>query len=155
MGTRRWPGFASREHGKKSMSSGVLCADECITAFNAMKLRQESKYIIFKISDDKKSIIIESKGDKSASFEDFTKSLEDNTCRYCMLDVEIETKSGATTNKLVFVSWSDDNAPVKQKMLYASSKDAIKKSFDGIAKEYQATDRGELNYEAIQKKAAE
>ena len=35
---------------------------------------------------------------------------------------------------------SDDNAPVKPKMLYASSKDAIKKALTGINDEFQATE---------------
>ena len=35
---------------------------------------------------------------------------------------------------------SDDNASVKPKMLYASSKDALKKALTGINDEYQATE---------------
>ena len=35
---------------------------------------------------------------------------------------------------------SDDNASVKPKMLYASSKDALKKGLSGINEEYQATE---------------
>ena len=57
--------------------------------------------------------------------------MPDGDCRYGVLDVEINTKSGATTNKLIFVAWSDDNASVKPKMLYASSKDALKKALTG------------------------
>lgn len=48
---------------------------------------------------------------------------------------------------------SDDNANVKPKMLYAASKDALKKALTGIAEEYQATDRGDLNMDDIRKKA--
>ena len=48
---------------------------------------------------------------------------------------------------------SDDNASVKPKMLYASSKDALKKALNGIAEEYQATDRGDLDLAEIKKKA--
>ena len=57
------------------------------------------------------------------------------------------------THKLVFIAWSDDNAPVKPKMLYASSKDAIKKSLNGVQEEYQATERGDLDEEEVNKKA--
>ena len=35
---------------------------------------------------------------------------------------------------------SDDNAPVRPKMLYASSKDALKKALTGINDEFQATE---------------
>ena len=61
--------------------------------------------MIFKISDDKKHIEIEHKGEKGASFDDFCSKLPDGDCRYAVLDVEIDTKSGATANKLIFVAW--------------------------------------------------
>merc|ERR1719217_2053531 len=97
--------------------------------------------------------MIECKGDKGASFDDFKACLPDNDCRYAVLDVEITTKSGATANKLIFVAWSDDNASIKPKMLYASSKDALKKTLSGINEEYQATDRSDLDEADIKKKA--
>ena len=52
-----------------------------------------------------------------------------------------------------FVAWSDDNASVKPKMLYASSKDALKKALSGINDEFQATDRSDLDLNEIKKKA--
>ena len=118
-----------------------------------MKIRNKYGYIIYKISDDKKFIEIDCTGDKGASFEEFKSKLPDGDCRYGVLDVEINTKSGATTNKLIFVAWSDDNASVKPKMLYASSKDAIKMALTGINEEYQATDRSDLDETEIKKKA--
>ena len=97
--------------------------------------------------------MIEKKGEKGASFDDFCSTLPDGDCRYAVLDVAITTKSGAETNKLIFVAWSDDNASIKPKMLYASSKDALKKTLTGINEEYQATDRSDLDLKDIQKKA--
>merc|ERR1712217_594056 len=93
------------------------------------------------------------KGEKGADFASFTCKLPDGNCRYAVLDVEINTKSGATTNKLIFIAWSDDNAAIKPKMLYASSKDALKKALTGINDEYQATDRSDLDIAEIKKKA--
>merc|ERR1719450_1239561 len=135
------------------MSSGVQVKDECEKEFTEMKIRSSYSYLIFKITDDKKYIEIEKKGEKGASFAEFTACLPDNECRYAVLDVVIDTKSGATTNKLIFIAWSDDNASVKPKMLYASSKDALKKTLTGINEEYQATDRGDLDHAEIKKKA--
>jgi len=43
-----------------------------------------------------------------------------------------------------------DNAQAKQKMLYASSKEDLKKALgEGIAKEIQANDHGELQWESV------
>ena len=36
-------------------------------------------------------------------------------------------------------------------MVYASSKETIKKVFTGIAAEFQANDRGDLDYDSFQK----
>ena len=131
----------------------MQCVPEVLAEFEQMKIRSAYGYIVFKITDDKKFITIDCKGEKGASFEEFCSKLPDGECRYAVLDVEINTKSGATTNKLIFVAWSDDNASIKPKMLYASSKDAIKKTLTGINDEYQATDRGDLDLAEIKKKA--
>ncbi len=34
-------------------------------------------------------------------------------------------------------------------MIYASSKDTIKKSFTGLANEFQVNDRGDLDYDSL------
>ena len=99
------------------------------------------QFLIFRITDDKTFLELEHKGEKGASFEDFTSKLPDNDCRHAVL--EISTKSGATANKLIFVAWSDDNARIGSKMLYASSKDDFKRAL-GINDEFQATERGDL-----------
>lgn len=41
-----------------------------------------------------------------------------------------------------------DDAPIRQKMVYASSKDALRKQLVGIAAEIQATSYDEITYEA-------
>lgn len=45
--------------------------------------------------------------------------------------------------------WTPETARIKSKMLYASSKDTLKISLDGISLEVQATDISEVEYEAI------
>jgi len=45
---------------------------------------------------------------------------------------------------------SPDTASIKQKMLYSSSQDALKKAFGtGIAKSIQANDHGDLQYSSV------
>lgn len=55
-------------------------------------------------------------------------------------------------SNLVYVSFfrSPDGAQIKQKMVYASSRDALKKALgDGIGKEVQANDHGDLKHESV------
>merc|ERR1712216_3372 len=114
---------------------------------------QVRPYLIFKISDDKKYIEMETTGECGKEFEDFCKELPDNDCRYAVFDTEITTKADATTNKMMFISWSDDNAPIKKKMLYASSKLALKNSLAGLVEDFQATCKGDLDLKELQAKA--
>lgn len=44
---------------------------------------------------------------------------------------------------------SPDNAKIKPKMLYASSKDGLRKALNGIAAEIQGTDYDEVAYETV------
>ena len=46
--------------------------------------------------------------------------------------------------KLTFIVWSPQSSPIKQKMISASSKDALKKKLDGCQVEWQLTDQSEL-----------
>jgi len=46
----------------------------------------------------------------------------------------------------MFVFRSPENATIKQKMVYTSSKDALRKACVGVAKEVQACDYGDLSW---------
>ena len=43
----------------------------------------------------------------------------------------------------------DESAKIGDKMIYASSKDTIKKSFTGLSLEFQANDGGDLDYTTL------
>uniref|UniRef100_A0A8I3WDI3 Zinc transporter 6 n=1 Tax=Callithrix jacchus TaxID=9483 RepID=A0A8I3WDI3_CALJA len=65
------------------------------------------------------------------------KMLADKNCRYALYDATYETKESKKED-LVFIFWAPESAPLKSKMIYASSKDAIKKKLTGIKHELQA-----------------
>ena len=43
----------------------------------------------------------------------------------------------------------DNKARIGDKMIYASTKDSIKKIFTGISLEFQANDRGDMDYDSF------
>jgi len=131
------------------MASGVQVDDECKVAFQDVKLGHKYRYIVFKLTDDLKRIVVETKADPSSTYPDFLKQMKDaeqaQECRYAIFDVEYDTKDGQPRNKIVFFMWSPETAKIKQRMVYASSKDALKKTLgEGIGKEVQANDHGDL-----------
>merc|ERR1712007_195078 len=94
--------------------------------------------------------MIDKQGERDETFDDFVSSLPEAEPRYALVDVDYKTDDGRDQSKLTFVMWSpDDKCGVRDKMLYASSKDAIKKKFTGIMKELQANDMSDLTDDEI------
>uniref|UniRef100_A0A7S2XQT8 ADF-H domain-containing protein n=1 Tax=Attheya septentrionalis TaxID=420275 RepID=A0A7S2XQT8_9STRA len=132
------------------MATGVVCKDEILESYNAFRLKQapyDCTFIIYKISDDKATIEIDTCGDREKTYEDFCEALPENDCRYGLLDLDFETADGRPTSKLVLLQWNPDNAKIKSKILYAGSKEALKASMPGIGIQVQANDHSELSME--------
>merc|ERR1739841_180749 len=113
--------------------------------YQEIKMKKSKKFITFKI-ENKKTIVKDAEGDAGKSFDDFKAALPEDAPRYALVDVRYTTDDGREQDKLTFVMWSpDDKCGVKDKMLYASSKDALKKKFTGIMKEVQANEMDDLS----------
>jgi spore cortex formation protein SpoVR/YcgB (stage V sporulation) len=142
--------------------SGATVSQECISTYNDLKLSKKFKYIIFKLSDDNKQIVVE-EASQDKDWENFREKLINATSksrsgtvgkgpRYAVYDFEYSLASGeGNRNKLTFVAWSPDDAGVLAKMIYASSKEALKRSLTGIAIELQANDPDDIEYESVLK----
>ena len=131
------------------MSSGVAVNQECISEFNAFKLKNQNRYILFKLSDDLKEVVIEKKAAPETTYAEFVAELPEQDCRYAIYNFEYDSGSDGKRAKIVFVIWAPDTAPIKKKMIYASTKDAIKKAFQGISVEVQGTDRSEVDFDEV------
>ncbi|KAL0080182.1 hypothetical protein J3Q64DRAFT_1753084 [Phycomyces blakesleeanus] len=135
------------------MSTGVAVSDECIDLYSEFKLRKKYKYIIFKLADDNKEIIVEKKAE-TGNYEDFLECLPSDEPRYAVYDFEYEKPGEGQRSKITFYAWIPDTSKVRQKMLYAASKDALRKKLVGLAIEIQGTDLSEVDYDAVLEKAS-
>ncbi|KAG8745846.1 cofilin [Ceratobasidium sp. 414] len=129
------------------MSSGVGLNDECLSVFQELKLKKKHTYIIYAMSKDLKEIVVH-KTSESTDYDDFLKDLPEDDCRWAVYDVAYE-KDGGKRNKITFFIWSPDNAKIKAKMVYASSKDVLRRSLVGIAAEVQGTEYDEVAWESV------
>jgi len=142
--------------------SGATVNQECVTAYNDLKLSKKYKYVIFKLSDDNKEIVVDSTSEDGPEYEDFREKLINATSktrgkegkgpRYAVYDFEYQLESGeGTRNKITFIAWSPDDAGIMAKMVYASSKEALKRALPGLATEVQANDADDIEYESLVK----
>jgi cofilin len=140
--------------------SGVSVAPECITTFNELKLGKDIKWIIYKISDDWKQIEVEETS-KDSDFGTFREKLlnakskdrrgkEGMGGRYAVFDVEYDLESGeGKRSKITFITWCPDDAPQYPRMMYSSSKEAIKRALNGLAADIQANDPDDIEFDNI------
>ncbi|KAI1084096.1 hypothetical protein F5B20DRAFT_594608 [Whalleya microplaca] len=150
----------------RPIAPAVLCrvrvSQDCITKFNDLKLAKKYKYIVMKLSDDLREVVVEESSDEK-DWEAFREKLvhaktkaksgaEGPGPRYAVYDFEYNLASGeGSRNKIAFIAWSPDDAGVMAKMVYASSKEALKRSLNGIAVELQANDQDDIEYDTVLK----
>jgi len=122
--------------------------------YNELKLGKKIKFIVYKLNDRQNEIVVEREDscEDSSSREDihekFITALPEDDCRYAVYDFEYDSGEG-TRNKIFFVYWASDKARVKSKMVYSTSKDALRKSLVGIGAEVQATDYEEISFDTF------
>ncbi|CUM48725.1 unnamed protein product [Debaryomyces fabryi] len=127
----------------------VAVADESLTAFNDLKLGKKYKFIIFALNDQKTEIVVEETS-TNTDYDAFLEKLPENECKYAIYDFEYEIGGGeGKRSKIVFFTWSPDTAPIKSKMIYASSKDALRRALNGVSSDVQGTDFSEVAYESV------
>lgn len=132
--------------------SGVTVEDACVYAFEAMKSKRAFKYVTFALSSNMDMIVVDKKVEHTSGseavtteedYEEFYQHMksvhEARDCRYAVYDVQYQTSEGGRRGKLAFIHFCPDEASIKRKMLYASSKDALKEKLIGTL-EIQASD---------------
>ena len=125
-----------------------------MTAFSDLKLGKKYKFIIFKINEAKTDIVVDETS-TSQDYDEFLSKLPENDCKYAIYDFEYELGGGeGKRSKIIFYTWSPDTAPVRSKMVYASSKDALRRALSGIASDIQGTDFSEVAYESVLEKVS-
>ncbi|VDO22880.1 unnamed protein product [Haemonchus placei] len=117
-------------------ASGVKIDPSCKNAYDMLHNKHQHSYIIFKIDKNDTAIVVEKVGDKGAPYSEFVEEMRKavdggKECRYAAVDVEVQvqrqgTEGGSKLNKVIFVQYCPDEAPVRRRMLYASSVRALK-----------------------------
>lgn|ERR1712087_236375 len=143
--------------------SGIVAKEECMEFYNAFKLQRskkgtKSRFVIYRIIDDKE-IDISVKGEWDATWDDFVDKLEEKDAKgkkqggYGIFDFDAETADGRTLAKLVFIAYTPDDSPVRNKMLYGSTRESFKGELgSGLAVVIQASSISDLDEDKVREK---
>lgn len=80
-------------------------AEQSVSTFLELQRKKIHRYVIFKIDEKKKEVVVEKTGSPAESYEDFTASLPENDCRYAVFDFDFVTPEKCQKSKIFFIAW--------------------------------------------------
>ncbi|KAH7663206.1 ADF/Cofilin protein [Dioscorea alata] len=123
--------------------------EECKSSFMDMKRRRVHRYIVFKIDEDSRAVMVDKVGGPGEGYDDLAASLPVDDCRYAVFDFDFVTVDNCQKSKIFFIAWSPSASRIRSKMLYATSKQGLRRVLDGVHYEMQATDPTEMGFDLI------
>jgi cofilin len=85
--------------------SGMGVAEETKTSFLDLKRKKSHRYVIFRIDDKEKEVIVEKQGAPWESYDDFTAALPSDDCRFAVYDYDFVTEDNCQKSKIFFIAW--------------------------------------------------
>ncbi|KAK2941148.1 putative Actin-depolymerizing factor 3 [Blattamonas nauphoetae] len=115
------------------MDIGIAPTDESVKKFNDLKMLHKHYSIVYKIEGDK-DIVVEHEIEKGKTFADLKAALPKDEPRFIVVNHEFH-KGDDLRQKIFLVLYTPTTTGIRKKMLYASSKNTVKSSFNGIQNE--------------------
>jgi len=122
-----------------------------------MQSKKSCPFLIFKIENERE-VVVEHKGEPGDTYESFKDKMMEASkkkeARYAVYDVYDDNDTGKNkTGKLLLIFWADDDlCAVKQKMLYSSSIQAVRKACAGYHKELECHEESDMNMQCFREK---
>lgn len=86
-------------------ASGMAVDDDCKLKFLDLKAKRTYRFIVFKIEEKQKQVVVEKLGEPTDTYEDFAASLPANECRYAVYDFDFVTDENCQKSKIIFIAW--------------------------------------------------
>eukprot|EP01097_Dermamoeba_algensis_P008044 TRINITY_DN521_c0_g1_i1.p1 TRINITY_DN521_c0_g1~~TRINITY_DN521_c0_g1_i1.p1 ORF type:complete len:279 (-),score=54.64 TRINITY_DN521_c0_g1_i1:308-1144(-) len=134
-----------------SHSSGIPVGRDLEQAFGAARTDASIRYLVAEIRDEK--VVQVNKGQPTGNLKgdvDHVRSLL-QPAKPCYVLLKLETKNDGGFEWML-ISYVPDGSPVKERMLYASTRDTVKKSLGSscFTEDLFASSPGDVTYDACQ-----
>lgn len=90
---------------QENAPSGMGVADDSKNSFMELKQKKVHRYVIFKIDERKREVVVEKTGGPAETYDDFTTSLPEEDCRYAVYDFDFVTSENCQKSKIFFIAW--------------------------------------------------
>jgi hypothetical protein len=85
--------------------SGMGVDENCRAVFAELQRRKAHPYIVFRIDERRKQIVVDTVGKKGDTYDDFLACLPEADCRYAVYDFNFVTHDNCSKSKIFFISW--------------------------------------------------
>lgn len=86
-------------------ASGMAVHDDCKLRFMELKAKRTHRFIIYKIEEKQKQVIVEKLGEPVQGYEEFAACLPADECRYAVFDYEFMTEGNVPKSRIFFIAW--------------------------------------------------
>ena len=90
---------------QSNASSGMGVAPDIRETFLELQMKKAFRYVIFKIEEKQKQVVVEKTGATTESYDDFLACLPENDCRYALYDFDFVTGENVQKSKIFFIAW--------------------------------------------------
>eukprot|EP00352_Strombidinopsis_acuminata_P006837 CAMPEP_0176368264 /NCGR_PEP_ID=MMETSP0126-20121128/22476_1 /TAXON_ID=141414 ORGANISM="Strombidinopsis acuminatum, Strain SPMC142" /NCGR_SAMPLE_ID=MMETSP0126 /ASSEMBLY_ACC=CAM_ASM_000229 /LENGTH=110 /DNA_ID=CAMNT_0017726451 /DNA_START=105 /DNA_END=437 /DNA_ORIENTATION=+ len=100
------------------------------------------------MTEEVNEILLENKGARDATFDDFKAAMPADEPRYAIYDLEYNTEDGRKESKLLFIMYSPDSCVGAKgrtlKFAYANNKETLKNKCNPTHRELQVNDHEDI-----------
>ncbi|XP_074583621.1 actin-depolymerizing factor 5-like [Curcuma longa] len=137
----------------KMATEGMRVKQECLSSFMEMKWKKVSRYVVYKIDEQAREVRVDKVGGAGEGYDGLAAALPADDCRYAVFDFDFVSRDNCQKSKIFFITWSPTASRIRSKILYATSKQGLRRLLEGIHYEVQATDPTEMGFDVIQERA--
>ena len=86
-------------------TSGMDMHDDCKLKFLELKAKRTYRFVVFKIEEKQKQVVVEKVGEPTQSYQDFTIGLLVDECRYAVYDFDFVIEKNCQKSRIFFIAW--------------------------------------------------
>ena len=125
--------------------SGYEIPEEVSKAYDSLRFERTYKSIILKLQDDQVALDQAS----SEGYESLVETLPVNSPRFIITDFSFTNRAGLESEKIILIFYCPMESPVKERMIYSSTRGSIHQRLEGIGLSLEVDDKNDLNREKI------
>lgn len=128
--------------------SGYEIAENVVQAYKDLRFNRTYKSLVLMLQEEEVTL----EKTYSGGYDTLVEELPEDTPRYIITDFTFTNRAGLESEKIILIFYCPLVSPIREKMVYSSSRAAIQQKLDGIGLSLEVDDKAALAREKITKR---